>query len=78
MGTSFGQDEEKCIFYKDFRRQDFNCFTVSDLQIIVHNYNSANLCFVDDSCSASEQFLFCHGLAGPCPYQIPKTTLSYL
>lgn len=66
MGKTFGQDEEKCMFYKNFRRQDFNCFTISDLQVIVHNNNSDILCFVDDSCSFSKQFLFYQDLRGPC------------
>lgn len=64
--TTFGQDEEKCMFYKNFRRQDFNCFTISHLQMIVHNNNSDILCFVDDSCNFSEQFLFYRDLTGPC------------
>ena len=56
----------KCMFYKNFRRQEFNCFIISDLQMTVHNNNSDILHFVDDSCNFSEQFVFHHDLTGPC------------
>lgn len=89
METTFGQDEEKCMFYKNFRRQDVNCFTISDLQIIVRNNNSGILCFVDDSCNFSEQFLFYCDLTGLCTeimisgvggnsYLSPTNTLMFM
>lgn len=65
METTFDQDEEKYMFYKNFRRQDFNCFTISYLKVIVHNNNSDIFCFIDDSHDFSERFLFCHNLTGP-------------
>lgn len=49
-----------------FQKANFNCFTISDLQVIVHNNNSDVFCVIDDSHDFSGQFLFYHDLIGRC------------